>query len=750
MQFPCLACALLFVSITSLLVQVEGQQNATRGLIGNVALLEWQPAYEKARAFTSSLTLSQKATVVTGGNVTSPLLGFFPGLVISDGEAGINNAYFVSGWPEPATVTMTWDKTAIYQQAQAIALEFYIRGINVIDGPTSSPLGRIAWGGRQAESFAFDSYLNGIAFGLYSKGAIDAGIIPSAKHLLLYEQETNRSAALSSTEEVAYSSNVDDKALHETYLFPWYDAVKNGAGCVMCAMNAVNGSYSCENEPLIMGLLKTELGYPGMVVPDINGQKTLAGSANGGLDWASNQLWNASNVEDLVTSGQVSEDRIDDMVIRNIIGWYHVNENNGSFPTEAASGEYRPIPKDHKALIRENGGKSLVLLKNTNGALPLKSPQTLSVFGAHAGPSMAGPNTAFSISGVAETYQGHLGTSAGSGSAPMPYLVTPQHALTVRASDDHTQLRWILNDTFTGGSTGFISSGADTGVSQSISAYAQFSEVCIVFLNANGGEGADRTELRNSDQDGLVLEVAANCNNTIVVINTVGPRILDAWIENTNVTAVLYGGPLGQESGNAITDVLYGVVNPSGRLAYTIAKNESDYNARPCLTLVCNFTEGNYIDYKHFDKYDIEPRFEFGYGLSYSTFAYSDLQSSVNVTSGPATGTPSVGGRADLWDEVGTITASITNTGSVGGAEVAQLYLGFPEVADQPVRQLRGFERLELDSGETGTTEFVLRRRDLSYWDVVAQEWTVASGTYDVYVGASSRNLTLQGEIFVN
>ena len=193
-------------------------------------------------------------------------------------------------------------------------------------------------------------------------------------------------------------------------------------------------------------------------------------------------------------------------------------------------------------------------------------------------------------------------------------------------------IRWILNNTYTSTLTSGIPSsftgttGSDTSsnlttnstsglekraggaaitglsggtsLTQTIPDYATGAEVCLVFINALSGEGADRTELRNTEQDDLVTTVAENCNNTMVIINTVGSRILDSWIENENVTAVIYSGLLGQESGNSLVDVLYGTVNPSGHLAYTIAKNESDYNVEICDTAVCNFTEGNYIDYK--------------------------------------------------------------------------------------------------------------------------------------------------------
>lgn len=191
-------------------------------------------------------------------------------------------------------------------------------------------------------------------------------------------------------------------------------------------------------------------------------------------------------------------------------------------------------------------------------------------------------------------------------------------------------------------------------------------------------------------------------------------------------------------------DILYGDVNPSGRLPYTIAKNESDF-IPICETKQCDFTEGNYIDYKYFDKYNVTPRYEFGYGLSYTTFSYSDAVATVTNASALAstypTGNLAVGGKTDLWGEVASVTATIANTGAVAGHEVAQLYVAFPDAADQPLRQLKGFERVLIDAGASSSVTFSLRRRDLSYWDTTAQAWAIAAGTYTFSVGASSRDL---------
>lgn len=251
--------------------------------------------------------------------------------------------------------------------------------------------------------------------------------------------------------------------------------------------------------------------------------------------------------------------------------------------------------------------------------------------------------------------------------------------------------------------------------------------------------------LTNADQDDLVNTVAGSCNNTIVVINTVGPRLFDVWVEHENVTGVLYAGALGQESGNAIDDVLFGAVNPSGKLVHTIAKNESDYNPDVVISstaLSLNYTDGNLIDYKSFDASNITPRYELVYGLSYTTFNHSSqLEAEAsNLTAGFATGDSGIGGREHLWDIVATLTTTIANTGDVHGSEVAQLYVSFPDAAGEPVRQVRGFKKVSLDAKESTDVKFELRRRDLSVWDVVGQNWSVVEGEYVFNVGASSRD----------
>lgn len=279
-------------------------------------------------------------------------------------------------------------------------------------------------------------------------------------------------------------------------------------------------------------------------------------------------------------------------------------------------------------------------------------------------------------------------------------------------------------------------------------------DACLVFINAYSSESFDRTTLTNDFSDQLVKNVATNCSNTIVVIHSAGIRVVDEWIEHPNVTAVVFALLPGQETGNSIVDVLYGDISPSGRLPFTVAKKEKDYGSLLNTTLGSgpfpqdNFTEGLYIDYRFFDKYNITPRYEFGYGLSYSSFAYSNLtvtQTSENTKEYPTVNaTIPQGGHKELWDVLFNVTVTVENAGNVSAAEIPQLYV---EIPTAPKSQLRGFEKVKLEAGESKTATFSLKRRDLSIWDVATQQWRLQKGSYPIVVGASSRDVKLTGSL---
>ena len=408
-------------------------------------------------------------------------------------------------------------------------------------------------------------------------------------------------------------------------------------------------------------------------------------------------------------------------------------------------------PSFNNPILRQIAQEACVLVKNTNQALPLKKPKMLNLYGYSAKipdqytvASSLAPSSGAAIADGAAYISGTMLTAGGSGASSPSLAISPFDALIWQAYNDSTALYWDFIST-----TPEVDGAADA---------------CLVFGNAFSSEGSDRTNIEDAYTDNIILSVANNCNNTIVVFHNTATRLVEGFIDHPNVTAVIFAHGPGQLSGLGLVDILYGNVNPSGKLPYTVAHNQSDYGdlLGPSLpegdfTLFpqSDFTEGVYIDYRRFDQMGIEPRYEFGFGLSYTTFEYSRLSiskpSSTKGVLGPyPTGPILPGGHADLWDEIIEVTATITNKGSMAGAEVAQLYLGIPSpkgnsVPPTPIRQLRGFDKPSIDAGKSTTVSFSLTRRDLSIWDVVAQNWELQSGTYHVYVGASSRNLPLTG-----
>lgn len=318
------------------------------------------------------------------------------------------------------------------------------------------------------------------------------------------------------------------------------------------------------------------------------------------------------------------------------------------------------------------------------------------------------------------------------------YLSAPLDAIKTRASSDGTTITTSTVDT--------PSAGA---------AAASAAATAIVFINSDSGEGyitvegvaGDRNNLNpwHSGND-LVTAVSNTGKPTIVVVHSVGPLVLEPILALPSVVAIVWAGLPGQESGNALVDILYGSTAPSGKLPYTIAKQQSDYG-----TAVSSgddsYPEGLFIDYRHFDQANIAPRYEFGFGLSYTTFAYSGLTvSSLSTSPGSTNKIP--GGLANLYDIVATVSATVSNNGTVTGAEVAQLYIGMPSTAPaSPPKQLRGFQKVSIAAGGSAKVTFNLRRKDLSYWDAASQKWIMPTGGFKVSVGASSRDIRLTGTL---
>ncbi|PFH60523.1 hypothetical protein XA68_10837 [Ophiocordyceps unilateralis] len=582
-------------------------------------------------------------------------------------------------------------------------------------------------------------------------GFQEAGIITSLKHFIANEQETFR-RPYGGVEAV--SSNLDQRTLHEYYLWPFVDGVRAGAGSVMCAYNRLNGSYACDDAELLNGILKTELAFSGFVLLDWNAQHEI-GSANAGLDMVMPLAgaW-GDNLTRAVEQGIVSEARLDDMATRIISAWYLVGQDASDFPPPGIG--MKKLTEPHRPIdAREPGSRPVllqgaeaghVLVKNSAGALPLRPrPAMLSVFGYDAAAPRtknvdvvfqlgytSSPEMAQAVLGSEQHFDqsargGTIIVGGRAGANAPPYISDPLSAIQQRAAEDGTWINWDIDST-------------EPDVNGA-------SEACLVFINAMATEGWDRQGLRDEASDSLVHHVASRCANTIVIIHAVGPRLVDSWIEEANVTAVIMAHLPGQDSGRALVRLLYGDVNFSGRLPYTLARDEADYPVyEPCAdnsttSPQCDFSEGVYLDYRAFDARGLTPRFEFGFGLSYTSFSYSNLVLTP-LRLEPWSDKEGKG----LWEEAAVVSARVANVGPVAGAEVAQLYVAIP---GRPPRQLRGFEKLSLEVGEEATVRFALSRRDLSGWDVVRSRWALREGVYSIHLGASSRDIRLRGTLVV-
>ncbi|KAH6857126.1 glycoside hydrolase superfamily [Chaetomium sp. MPI-CAGE-AT-0009] len=699
---------------------------------------DWAAAQSSAEAALAKMSQQDKVNIVTGvgwdkgpcvGNTPAISSINYPQLCLQDGPLGIRFGTGSTAFTPGVQAASTWDIELIRQRGEFLGAEAKGCGIHVMLGPVAGALGKIPHGGRNWEGFGVDPYLVGIAMAETIEGMQSAGVQACAKHYIVNEQEVNRETM---------SSDVDDRTMHELYLWPFADAVHANVASVMCSYNKINGSWACENDHAQNGLLKKELGFKGFVVSDWNAQHTTDGSANNGLDMTmpgsdyngNNVLW-GPQLTSAVNSNRVSRDRLDDMAKRILTSWYLLGQDAG-YPRINIGAN---VQGNHKENVRAVARDGIVLLKNDEGVLPLKKPAKIALVGSAAVVNPDGPNACVDKG----CNKGALGMGWGSGSVNYPYFVAPYDALKTRAAADGTTLSLHSSDQ-TNGVSG-VASGAD---------------VAIVVITADSGEGyitveghaGDRNHLDPwHDGNALVKAVAAANKNTIVVVHSTGPIILETILATEGVKAVVWAGLPSQENGNALVDILYGLASPSGKLVYSIAKRAEDYGTAPARGND-DFSEGLFIDYRHFDNAKIEPRYEFGFGLSYTNFTYADLAVTSTVTAGPASGETIPGGAADLWETVATVTASVTNSGKVAGAEVAQLYITLPSAAPStPPKQLRGFAKLKLEPGASGVATFNLRRRDLSYWDVGRAQWVVPEGEFVVSVGASSRDVRLTGSL---
>jgi beta-glucosidase len=630
-------------------------------------------ARARAAEIVSGLTTSERATLTYGAGYTDVVgsigaVGPLPVLSMDDGPGGVANLAGVTAFPDPITLAATWDRELVERWGAAMGAEERGKGVIIQLGPMMN-LARSPLGGRNFEGFGEDPYLSAELAARDVRGIQSNHIVATAKHFVGNEQETNR---------MTVNSAIDERTLHEIYYLPFEASVSAGVGAVMCSYNQLNGVYACEN-PTALADLKGELGFAGWVMSDWTATHSGAPAIEAGLD-----MEMPSGLYFPSALASVGQERVDDMATRVVTALVNTGALDDP-PTGTAADVV--TSGDHEALAREAATEGITLLKNDGGALPFDDAVTsLAVIGTYG-------STPFT-------------TGSGSAAVYASGAKSPLGSITSRGG--------TLNVSWTAG---------DTGDDTDAVASAAAADAAVVFVAVPSGEGADRTSLSlGATLDTLIADVAAANPRTIVVLDVPG-AVAMPWLDE--VAGVLVAWYPGQENGDAITSVLFGDANPSGKLPVTFPKDTTALPLPSSATSV-SYDEGLAVGYRRLDATATEPLFEFGFGLSYTEFDYAALE----LRAGAAPGAVDV-------------SFSLTNTGSRAGTETAQVYLGFPPDAGEPPRVLRGFERVTLDAGASSRVHVELPARAFGCWNATAHARYAPSGTYTLSVGGSSRQLPL-------
>lgn len=656
----------------------------------------------RAKAIVSKMTLQEKIDQLHGirtpehRRYVPPLPRLhIPAMLVTNGPAGAGPGdpkpqEPATALPAPISLAATWDTSMARLFGVIAGRESRDLANGLLEGPDVN-IARVPQNGRTFEAFGEDPFLTSQIGVAEIDGIQSQHIIADVKHYDANNQEADR---------FKVNEIVGQRALHEIYL-PAFDAAVHQAhvASVMCAYPKVNGTYNCQDDVLMNQILKEEWGFQGFITSDFGATHSTVPSALAGMDleMPTGKYWGTALLE-AVKSGKVPMSNIDDKLVRR----YRTMMELGVFYHPP---KHKSIPaKKDGAIARRMAEEGMVLLKNEGNLLPLNAANLHSI-------AVIGP------------YAAKASTGGGGSSHVVPlYTVDP-----VKGIRDSAGRK--VKVTFADGSD----------VQQAV-ALAKAADVAIVMVGDYEREGRDHPITLQGNQNQLVGAVAATNPHTVVVLKS-GSVELMPWVDK--VPALVEAWYPGEEDGNAVAAVLFGDFDPSGKLPLTFPRRLADLPAHtpkqyPGVDGVVHYSEGVFVGYRHYDEKNIKPLFPFGYGLHYTTFAYKNLKVSPSILSSNGTGAISV----DL---------DVTNTGSRAGAEVAELYLGFPSTSDvpQPPKQLKGFERVELKPGQAGHVHLVLDRRSLSYWNTSKHDWTVMPGDYKVMVGASSRDMRLQGNFLV-
>jgi beta-glucosidase len=694
-------------------------------------------ADQRADALLAQMTQAQKLQMVAGGVANDPNLNYsfphgaggwipgipqlsIPALYFADGSVGVGNGIGpATALPSSIASAAGWDTQAAVQYGTVIGTELSDYGIDVNLGGNTNLMGREPRDGRTFETKGEDPILAGKIAAGHLEGVQAQHVIADMKHYAYNDQETGRTTA---------NAIIDERGGRESDLLAFEIGVKDAnVQSVMCSYNLTGGTYNCENSHLLTDVLKTDWGFTGFVMSDWLATHSTVNAANAGLDQEQPDQEYFGALGTAIQNGQVPQSRLDNMVHRVLRAMFQV----GLFDDPQT---IQPIPAAADAAIaqqvEENGA---VLLKNSNGALPLSAGvQSIAVIGSHADVAV--------LSGGGSAQVQPVGGPALTSFYPCPPCwsnvvwdpSSPMKAIEAMAPGANVQF-------------------ADGSNASAAAALAASSQVAIVFVSQWESEGmdlpslnlTDLTDATAIDQDALVSAVAAASPHTIVVIESGGPVVMP-WL--SQVGAVLEAWYPGQSGGPAIADLLFGKTNPSGKLPITFPASVAQL-PRPTIPtppdgttpFEVNYFEGFNVGYKWYDSQGLMPLFPFGFGLSYTTFSLANSAIVNNLTS---TSNPNI-----------QVTLTVTNTGAVSGAEVAQVYLGLPASTGEPPHRLVGWQKVALQPGASQAVTIEVDESDsshpLSFWDETSGAWTVAPGEYTVYLGDSVGALTTVGTFTV-
>lgn len=674
------------------------------------------PALERAIRLVQNMSLAEKistlhgpATGPTGGCKSSPDCAYVgnvkgierldtPPLTLNDGPQGFRTPSgegTSTSFPSGLTIAASFDVEAAREWGSSMGKEFYDKGSNIQLGPGLC-LARVPLNGRNFEYLAGeDPYLGSAIAKAAVEGIQSQKVVANAKHWVLNSQETARGSV---------SEDADERTRYELYYPPFEGAVAGGVGSAMCSYNKINGVFSCENKETLRDL-KEGLGFTGFVMSDWGATHSPSLAQGLDMEMPAAAWMNEEMLKPALDAGVVTEEKLDEAVVRIFRPLFEV----GVMDEPTSTWDWKKINKNVTtaasiASARKLSALSTVLLKNERGVLPLPRGKSLALLG----------------------FAGGYPVTHGGGSG----AVTPSH------------VTWPLQGIErAAGDTASVHFDDGTNLT-SAAALAASADYAVVFVGTTSHEAQDRVSLSlddgcddcrgNKHQQNKLVEVVAQANRNCIVVASVPGHVLMPWSED--VPAILVNFMPGQEVGSAIADVLFGDVNPTARLPLTFPRRVEDTELSPAQYPGLPdprhpdynyYTEKLLVGYRLYDAHRLQPLFPFGHGLSYTSFAYSDL--AVRGT---------------------TVSFSVENSGKVAGAEVAQLYLGFPESAGEPPLQLKAFRKTQvLKPGEREAVEIQLSLRDLSVWCSKKHSWTVAQGTFKVMIGASSRDLRLHGEL---